>query len=120
MTLAIIILSSSGLIDNIWVNDSQEEDVILGYWEQHLAGWKSLTSVFEGSAGCRSLVHNVPHIKAYQNEVLGIIYDILMSFGVIIEQIKTLKGNKIQFFPFLVLNLKSKKIFWDLAPYIDM
>ena len=43
-----------------------------------------------------------------------------MSFGVIIEQIKTLKGNKIQFFPFLVLNLKSKKIFWDLAPYIDM
>ena len=120
MTLAIIILSSSALIDNIWVNDSQEEDVILGYWEQHLAGWKSLTSVFEGSAGCRSLVHNVPHIKAYQNEVLGIIYDILMSFGVIIEQIKTLKGNKIQFFPFLVLNLKSKKIFWDLAPYIDM
>ena len=88
------------------MNDSQEEDGILGYWEQHLAGWKSLTSVFEGSAGCRSLVHNVPHIRAYQNEVLGIIYDILMSFSVTIEQIKKLKGNKIQIVPFLVLTLK--------------
>ena len=89
------------------MNDSQEEeDGILGYWEQHLAGWKSLTSVFEGSAGCRSLVHNVPHIRAYQNEVLGIIYDILMSFGVILKEMKTLKGNKIQIVPFSVLTLK--------------
>ena len=88
------------------MNDSQGGDGILGYWEQHLAGWKSLTSVFEGSAGCRSLVHNVPHIRAYQNEVLGIIYDILMSFSVTIEQIKKLKGNKIQIVPFLVLTLK--------------